>query len=150
MTPYYDENGITIYHGKAELVVPQLEPVDVLVTDPPYGIGADVGQANRGNKRHGKAMVVSRDYGDVGWDDKPPARWLLEQMIEKAKWSIIFGGNHFGLPASSCWLVWDKDNGTNDYADCELVWTNLKKAVRRTKFRATNRPSSKTTTCGGA
>ena len=34
-----------------------------------------------------------------------------------------------------CWLVWDKDNGANGYADCELAWTNLDKAVRRIKHR---------------
>jgi DNA modification methylase len=31
--------------------------------------------------------------------------------------------------------VWDKDNGSNGYADCELAWTNFDKAVRRKKYR---------------
>ena len=54
--------------------------------------------------------------------------------MEVSQYQIIFGGNYFGLPPSSCWLVWDKDN-TGDFADCELAWTNLKKAVRRLKWR---------------
>jgi DNA modification methylase len=48
---------------------------------------------------------------------------------------IIWGGNYFNLPPSPCWLVWDKENGNNGYADCELAWTNLDKAVRRLKYR---------------
>jgi site-specific DNA-methyltransferase (adenine-specific)/modification methylase len=52
-------------------------------------------------------------------------------MRQASKWQIIWGGNYFQLPPSSCWLVWDKQNGANDFADCELAWTNLAKAVRR-------------------
>lgn len=39
------------------------------------------------------------------------------------------------FPPTSCWLVWDKQNGGNDFADCELAWTNLDKAVRRIYWR---------------
>jgi DNA modification methylase len=52
-----------------------------------------------------------------------------------ARHSIIFGGNYFDLPPARCWLVWDKDNGATDFADCELAWTNLDKAVRRLTYR---------------
>jgi site-specific DNA-methyltransferase (adenine-specific)/modification methylase len=50
------------------------------------------------------------------------------------KTQIIFGGNYYALPPTSCWLVWDKLNGDTDFADCELAWTNMKKAVRRIRF----------------
>jgi hypothetical protein len=50
------------------------------------------------------------------------------------RWKIIFGGNYYDCPPAKCWLVWDKDNGANDFADCELAWTNLPKAVRRLKW----------------
>jgi site-specific DNA-methyltransferase (adenine-specific) len=50
-------------------------------------------------------------------------------------WHIIWGGNFFRLSPASGWLVWDKDNGTNGYADCELAWTDLPMAVRRLRFR---------------
>jgi site-specific DNA-methyltransferase (adenine-specific) len=36
--PYYDENGITIYHGDCREILPELEPVDCVLTDPPYGV----------------------------------------------------------------------------------------------------------------
>ena len=36
--PYYDHAGITIYHGDCREILPQLEPVDLVLTDPPYGV----------------------------------------------------------------------------------------------------------------
>jgi DNA modification methylase len=133
MIPYYEQDGITIYHGDCREILPGLGPVDLVLTDPPYGIGAD--KNLRANKQHGKAVAPSRDYGTASWDDKPPPRWLLEQAIEKAQYAIVWGGNYFSLPPSSGWLVWDKDNGSNGYADCELAWTNIPQAIRRVRFR---------------
>lgn len=78
MTPYYEADGITIYHGDCREILPMIDSVDLLVTDPPYGIGAarkSFGGASV--KRHmtglvkGKA-VAKRDYGDAAWDDHPP------------------------------------------------------------------------------
>lgn len=54
-------------------------------------------------------------------------------MFRVSKNQIIFGGNYFTeyLPNSSCWLVWNKENGDNDFADCELIYTSFKSAVRK-------------------
>ena len=41
--PYYEEPGITIYHGDCLDILPHLDPVDLVLTDPPYGIGRDKG-----------------------------------------------------------------------------------------------------------
>ena len=38
MKPYYEEPGITIYHGDCREILPQLPKVDLVLTDPPYGI----------------------------------------------------------------------------------------------------------------
>jgi DNA modification methylase len=135
MTPYYEHAGITIYHGNYKEVLPRLPKVDLLLTDPPYGIGADVRQSARANKQHGKAATVSHGYGVTDWDSAPPTEAEFGLLLTVAKWQIVWGGNYFGLPASRCWLVWDKDNGKNKYADCELAWTNLERAVRLFRFR---------------
>ena len=58
----------------------------------------------------------------------------MAKVRTAARRQIIFGGNYYDCPPASCWLVWDKENGDNDFADCELAWTNLPKAVRRIKF----------------
>jgi hypothetical protein len=129
MKPYYEQDGITIYHAPCEVVLPTLEPVDLLLTDPPYGINvAATGKVGGNNKG------VAKDYGASEWDASPPPNWLLQQAISMAGSAVVFGGNYFGLPPSSCWLVWDKDN-TGNFADCELAWTNLHKPVRKLRWR---------------
>ena len=129
MKPYYESGGICIYHGDCRDVLPSVPKADLILTDPPYGIG----MARRGNIGSSNLGVV-RDYGRSDWDDAPPEAAVFALMGERARWQIVWGGNFFGLPASSCWLVWDKDN-TGDFADCELAWTNLPKAVRRIRWR---------------
>ena len=50
---------------------------------------------------------------------------------------VIWGANHFIAEfgrSSSCWLVWDKCNGDNNYADCELAWTSFPGAVRKFQY----------------
>lgn len=130
----------TLYHSDAADVLALIPKVDALVTDPPYGIKEASGKnARRSN------LAVAVDYGVASWDDQPAPQWLIDAVIEKAKHAIVFGGNYYRLAPSSCWLVWDKEN-TGDFADCELAWTNLRKAVRRIRyrwngmFRANNEP----------
>jgi DNA modification methylase len=128
--PFYDQDGITIYNADCRKVLPWLEPVDLLLTDPPYGIGAD----NRKKILSRANMAAAKDYGETDWDREPPPRWFLDSAQASATTQILWGGNYYGLPASSCWLVWDKDN-TGDFADCELAWTNMARAVRKFKWR---------------
>jgi len=104
--------------------------VDAVVTDPPYGIGEAAGK----NKSRGR-LAVAKDYGCAQWDDQPVNDERRIIVLGMAKWCIWFGGNYYPMPPSSCWLVWDKENGASDFADCELAWTNLKKAVRMIRFR---------------
>lgn len=139
MTPYYQDALVTLYHGDCGQVLCNDFPIasfDLLLTDPPYGIKADKGQAQRANRQDGRALAPSSDYGPAAmWDQKPAPKWLILMIMSLCKWQVIFGGNYFELPPARCWLVWDKDNGSNDYADCELAWTNLEKPVRKITHR---------------
>ncbi len=119
----------TLYLGDCLEILPTLQPVDAVVTDPPYGIGI-AKKGTLGTER----MAPVTDYGKSDWDNIPCSPAAIELMKSKSDFQIIFGGNFFELPPSSCWLVWDKQN-TGDYADCELAWTNLNKAVRRVYWR---------------
>lgn len=123
--------------GDCRDILPTLGPVDAVVTDPPYGIGEDGGKAaNRQRKAGGRsnALADQREYDDLQWDVEPISPETMRLVRLAGQWQIIFGGNYYDAPASSCWLVWDKLNGANDFADCELAWTNLPKAVRRIRY----------------
>lgn len=111
-------------------VLPSLPVVDAVVTDPPYGLKEAAGK----NKSRSN-LAVARDYGDDEWDDQPPDTGLIDLVRSRGRAQVLFGGNYFNLPPARCWLVWDKLNGANDFADCELAWTNLNKAVRRLAYR---------------
>jgi len=94
-----------------------------LVTDPPYGINENSKKvASRGK------LAKPKDYGDFDWDQSAPQD-SIDFYRAATKSQIIWGGNYFDLPPTSCYLVWDKQN-SGDFADCELAYTNLKKAVR--------------------
>lgn len=60
MKPYYDEDGITIYHGRCEDVIPSLAQVDLVVTSPPYNLagstGSDFNVLRNGYGQHEDAM----------------------------------------------------------------------------------------------
>lgn len=133
--PYIEKKIIgdaELYLGDCKDILPTLEGIEAVLTDPPYGIGAD--KNLRANQQHGKAAVPSKDYGHGNWDDKPPSQSLLD-LIVKDRRAIVWGGNYFSFPSSAAWIVWDKDNGNNNYADCELAWTNLEGSIRKYRHR---------------
>jgi site-specific DNA-methyltransferase (adenine-specific)/modification methylase len=119
----------TLYLGDCAEILPHLPRVDAVVTDPPYGIGEAAGKA----KTRGK-LAVAKDYGNDDWDNSPVPPEVMARVRAAGRWQIIFGGNYYDCPAAKCWLVWDKVNGDNDFADAEMAWTNLPKAVRLIRY----------------
>lgn len=126
MKPYYDEGGITIYHGDCREVLPELA-FDVVVTDPPYGIAYSPGGGGRGWGGKGVGWGKSFEGKDVVVGDAEPFDPAFLVALNKP--TVLWGANHYAnrLPASPTWLIWDKRRGLvrNDFADCEMAWTNL-------------------------
>ena len=121
--------GVRVICGDCREILPTLGKIDAIVTDPPYGI--DI--AKRGTIGTSKKGRV-KDYGASDWDAEPISAETVKLLQDCSRYQIIFGGNFFELGPTPCWLVWDKQN-TGDFADCELAWTNLRKAVRRIYWR---------------
>jgi site-specific DNA-methyltransferase (adenine-specific) len=130
MKPYYDEGGIQIWHGDCRDVLPMLVAgsVDLVLTDPPYGIAHPTDYAARGRG----PLAATTDFPPVLGDDVPfdPTPLLAFGPC------ILWGANYFAdrLPPAGSWLVWDKREregvGVNDQADGELAWSNATKGVR--------------------
>jgi DNA modification methylase len=120
----------TLYLGDCMDILPTLDKVDAVITDPPYGISIDKQMAASSGHQSGKMAAPKGVYVASGWDDQPMSLDLANLIMSKGEVIIFWGGNYYGLPASQCWLVWDKKVNGN-FADCELAWTNMKKPVRK-------------------
>ena len=118
MTPYYQDEWCQIFHGDCREILPELPKVDLVLTDPPYGIGWRP-RANHTGEDH------------VWKDDTPfrPGEWLSIGTRH-----CFWGAQYFAhlLPPSESWLTWvkrpidfDFSNDSRTYATVELAWTDF-------------------------
>ena len=119
----------TLYLGDCREILPTLGKVDAVVTDPPYGIAY---RSQRGADRRPLKGIrtIGHEWQPIAGDDAPfdPSPLLRFPKI------VLFGANHYSerLPSSSSWIIWDKRDGvlSDDNADCEMAWTNLRGVAR--------------------
>jgi site-specific DNA-methyltransferase (adenine-specific) len=115
--PYYhdEDSGITIFHADCREILPLLEPgsIDLVLTDPPYGIGI---AANPFRQKHERST----------WDDARPTDSLIAETVAFGKHAIVWGGNYFDLPPTQRFFVWDKVQPEDfSSAMCEMAWSNI-------------------------
>lgn len=131
MKPYYEEAGITIYHGNHRDNGGFVDHRYHLITDPPYGISYE-SHHNSSRKGEWAAWTKTENFAGIQGDDKAFDPSSVDYSGFKR--AAIFGGNYCAdkLTAERCWVVWDKRDGIgpNDFADCELIWTNFPKPSR--------------------
>lgn len=142
MKPYYENELVTIYHADCMDVLPNLEPVDLVLTDPPYGAGLTFNYAERFKRKSGRwwkntDTSYQKRHRPIKGDDKPfdPAHILKLN----AKEHILWGGNWYAsrLPDSGGWWIWDKRGGERDVtstdwpmSEAEIAWTDIGKGTR--------------------
>jgi len=116
----------TLYLGDCRDILPTLGKVDAVVTDPPYGIGADKAAAKNEGKWGWKF------HGHTDWDGERPPQKIFDLIRAASRDQIIWGGNYFTdfLPPTMRWLVWDKGQRGFSLADCEFAWSSQQKAAR--------------------
>lgn len=108
---------------------------DLAITDPPYGINA--AETFGGEQRksgNGAAMKTAFEKKD--WDLAIPQKDYFDELRRVSKNQIIWGANYMTtyLPPSMGWIVWDKDNGTTKFSDCELAYSSFERALRKFKY----------------
>lgn len=111
MKPYYQQDGITIYHGDCRAFT-GLAEVGAVISDPPYGI-------------NWKPRVNNLDSSWTDSEREDVRRWLSVPRV------CLWGGNYYTdqLPPSESWLIWLKrpagfDGDRRSYAVLEMAWTN--------------------------
>jgi len=104
-----------LLRGDCMEVLPTLDRVDAVITDPPYGLAEKLQGGTWGKKFDGK----SKD-----WDADAPADLVNVALLLSDK-AIVWGGNYFSLQPSRCWLIWIKRDAVQTMAGCELAWTNF-------------------------
>lgn len=116
--------------GDCRKILPTLEGVDVVITDPPYGVDVTFG-----NVKYSRRGATVRHRGNIIGDKEPfdPSPLLGYRIV------ILCGANNFAsrLPDSRGWVYWDKREGMkeNDFGDGELIWTNQDRVIRKFNHR---------------
>lgn len=123
--PYYEDEACTIYNADCREILPELEreSVDLVLTDPPYGIAAYW----KGGSGRGWSKADSLKVERNSWDIETPN---LMPLLEFGADQIIWGGNYFDLPVSRGWLVWSKPERGFTLSEAELAWTSRDTVVR--------------------
>ena len=149
---YYADDYVCIAHGDCREILPSLPKVDLVLTDPPYGIGINHNIGRRHGDRHSL-------YDKCNWDSTPPDSKCFDMLFSASTFQVIFGANHFitKMPYDSpCWLAWDKGFSESlSFAMVELAWTSFSftcKIFRKTSANTarqhpTQKPLSLMTWC---
>ena len=106
--------------------------IDLLLTDPPYGIDYGGMLKGKGDGKGGSDKNGWKSYDAPDWDKTKPENGVLQYLCSISKEQIIWGGNYFtdDLPPTMGWLIWDKGQRGFSLADGEMAWTSFNNALR--------------------
>jgi len=112
MKPYYEHNGIQIWHGDCRDILPQLPKVDLVLTDPPYGTGQNPHRDPQARTK----LAATKFYGSWEWDRKIEQE-LLNIVLKAGLMQILWGGGQplcrlvacidglVGMGQRQCWYA---------------------------------------------
>jgi site-specific DNA-methyltransferase (adenine-specific)/modification methylase len=113
-----------LWLGDCRDVLPMLQKVDLVLTDPPYGI------SYAANPIVGKGKSRS-NHEKKQWDNETPTEGVLMMIRDMCETMIVWGGNYFDLPKSRGWLSWFKPDGPPSIGHLELAWTSMDMLCRQ-------------------
>lgn len=106
----------TLYQGDCLEIMPTLDKVDAVVTDPPYGLGD---WNNRGTNKNRPF-----DSDETQKWDRPLLGIHINTMREISKMQIFWGANYYldFLPRTKQMYIWNKNIRNMHFNDCEIAW----------------------------
>jgi len=106
----------TLYQGDCLEIMPTLEPVDAVVTDPPYGLG------DWNNRGTNAARPFDSDKTQA-WD-KPITSAHVDLMRGMSRHQILWGANYYLdlLRRTKQMFIWNKGIRGMHFNDCEMAW----------------------------
>jgi len=134
--------------------------IDLVLTDPPYGINADINQNKQLGKNRGNGKT--KIYKKTNWDSYIPKKEIFDEISRISRYQMIWGGNYMTsfLEPNNNWIIWDKKQDLKQ-GDGELCYSSIEHSVRifrqsridayvnRTdgKFHPTQKPTELMTFC---
>jgi DNA modification methylase len=115
---YYYDDAVYIINADCRDILPLIpdKSIDLVLTDPPYGLNT---------KMQGGTWGIKFKHSDMKDWDYVVGQCLIDAIIQKGTNAIIWGGNNYVMPPSRCYLAWDKTQKLGTLADFELAWTNF-------------------------
>ena len=106
----------TLYLGDCRDILPDLEKVDAVVTDPPFGVGNFV-------QITGIKSGKGKNKGEkVEWNDSPPDKEIFKLIKEKSNHRIIWGANFFNcFEKNGGAIVWDKQQFMPNFSKADIA-----------------------------
>lgn len=94
---------------------------ELAIVDPPYGLE---------RMKHGTAKNNRTGFATGAWNNEKPTQEYFTELFRVSTRQIIWGANNFTLPESEYFIVWDKQQPVDNFADAEFAWTNIKKPAK--------------------
>lgn len=120
MKPYYENEHGKLYHGDCLEILPTIGKVDLVLTDPPYGLNSKIHDGGWSSNKEKYIDVLEWDY--------IPDAIIFNMLSDISKNQIIFGGNYFAniLMPSRCWIAWIKPPFPS-MSEVDFAWTSFDK-----------------------
>lgn len=124
--PYYEDADVTLYHGDCRDILPDLEPADLLVTDPPYGVNF------RSNRRGDRFDFIAEDDDPTGMASLVGE--AIRSNLKRYRHAYVFGPLDFGplvaagVVQDSVELIWDKQ--MLGMGDLSIPWASQHEAIQ--------------------
>lgn len=134
--PYHVEEAGIIWNCDCRDILPHLPKVDLVLTDPPYGLNI-------------ASNPFRQKFKPEEWDAGPCPQDIIEMLMQVSSEQVIWGGNYFELPPSQGFFIWDKLQPQNFSSSmCEFAWSSKqspakvfkKWVVSEEKYHPTQKP----------